>query len=1287
MADWFAKLMQRGHARGRPAIAGAGVSNHPDVGTSLDSRDARHAIIRMLRDRDAEDRDAREKRQRWYRQSLETDSGIESTTPSLSAPARLHRFRTKVPCRVTPEARALLAQLKKRFSGSTVTFQQTDSRRQAVMLTRAPGSEPKQIGWLEHCVQTDPRLCNVRNQGLVVETDGDTMLLLRFRYPATAVRMSARHIAEEATLPPNGSRRIDGRVSLPQTGDDLELPCSTLDAATHVDFTEIRPALELRPPDKSSSPRLVWITRPEIETMNALRSRDYEAFYVRFKLELQAGIWSSLTALLSTSPASQCHQGSYYTVVREPDPTTRKIYQRTIDDCGRAVDIGSDRIYDAASATDIVLLYLDGDILADIAEIYFTLQSLGSADAYFLKEELFTVVRRFWANSQSLTSRYGSDLAAVERMSQRTLPMPAQAPLLKQDWTNLRQLLVDRYGEAGLRAADLVGHDVHRPRIGPAEWPFTSFPAGEVNVGLRLIFRQEWRHLGAQRGECIRTVPPAAERAQRESIEATPGARTRSGAGDLRKIETTVEQGDTARSLDEVVNDALRATVDAMKWPLDFEGSINLGVRGLAAATDMGLETECRESSADISTRLSDIMHRMASRIRDETAVAVTVKPEEGSGSSLSTDVESPTDEDAATFVYSRLQNRYEVLTRPGEIQNVVLVAEKLPAPAEIDLSWVRRHDWILRKVLLDETFRDALDTIGQEAQAPNASEIETGAKRDRLYDHLRANVLHYQRAIWRQEDPHQRSMRYRKSGKKVPLEWRFELESGGALTIDELGERLAGTNVDGQFAAYSSGRTADLDQVIDPAGLIGYYGNYAIYHMRPAFGSEDLFSMLHFFKSPYLRPNPESGEPEVEDPMQIQISEDPGLFATSDQLIEQHRNEIVSYVPELRLELARARKSVSDGTDPSALESLEQQPGTLRRHFARYLFRRERTRRITLDTDGVVIDAIRRERSTPEQPRDSDDEMGLGKAPDGYQLILESGCGIELVRPNGYRATDTEWAILRSGGERAPNLRAGGTQNPEGGPVILAQAARDQLPDLRAGRTVALEAEPMILPRDDEHLRVSSAAGSGASQNQEPMIISGSIEERTPSLLAGPANHPDAEPAIRAQSDGERIPGLLAGRVRALDAEQLIRARNDEGLRLIAAAGARASEGHEHVVRSEGHQELTLSLRAGRIGDREAEQVILAQGDSEQRVTDLVAGRPHALEAERVILAAHDEGLRLTSGTGAGPSQARERVILATGDEERTPKLLAGAGAARAHERVIRARDDEWLRPSLIAG
>ena len=959
MSGWFAKLMEKGRTRSPGASTPAGASHNTAAPNSPADRDVRYdVIVQRLRKREAEDRDARERRQQWYGQPRKSDPG---TVAAASEPGanRLYQLPTKVPCRATPEAKALLDKLSSGLSGATVTFRPDASGRQAVMLAASERAEPRQIGWVEHGVQADPALCNVRHQGLQVETDGGRMLVLRFLYPPTAVRMSSRRKAPESTV----------------TG---ETGC--------LDFSEIRPALDLKPSDKAASPRLVWLTKPpEAEAMGALQSRDYEAFYARFKLEVQAGIWSALSALLASMPSSHWHQGTHYTVVREPDPMVGRLHQRTVDDSGRVVDLGVDQVYDSVAATDILLLYLDGDILADITDICFGIQGLDSADAWFLKEEFFSVIRRFWSGAPSLVSSFGSDFETVVRMSRRTVPMPTQAPLLKQDWTNLRQALVDRYGEGGRKAAELVGPETHRPSSAPAAWPFASFPAGEINLGLRLVYRQEWRQTGVERGEVIRTE-------QRAANAVVPAAAT--------------------RNLDEVLAGAAQDTVRAMKWPLDFEGSINRGVRALAARTDMGLESECRESSRDTCTDLSDLVTRLVSRRRDEAAEATGTAP-----ASAPTDGESSADENTDTLVYRSVLNRFEVLTRPAEIQNVILVAEKLPAPADIDLAWVRRYARVLARVLLDEQFRGALETLGRpDSSAPGEEQLE------RLYEHLRAGILHYQQAIWQQEDSQHRVMRYRKAGRKVPLDWRFELQSKAALTIDALRDQLCGANVDGQFVAWSTGREAELDQVIDPSGPIGYYANCAIYRMRPEFGSADLFAMLHFFKSPWLRPHPETGEPDVADPEEIQA-----------------------------------------GADAAALEQ----------------FRRERTRRIALE--GVVTEVMHR--AAPEAGTGGPNSRAIDFPADGYRLLMEGAPGLALLSATRRRMLEAGWALFGEDGAGTMGLAAGSRGAASGAgdpaqPLIVALGAGEPALGVRAGGADVPAHEPVIAVREDARLTPSQVAG-----------------------------------------------------------------------------------------------------------------------------------------------------------------------------------------------------------------
>src|SRR5258708_38606305 len=46
------------------------------------------------------------------------------------------------------------------------------------------------------------------------------------------------------------------------------------------------------------------------------------------------------------------------------------------------------------------------------------------------------------------------------------------------------------------------------------------------------------------------------------------------------------------------------------------------------------------------------------------------------------------------------------------KVPPVILVTNSVPAPDDVDPSWLPRHDWILRRTMLDKSFLPALDYL-----------------------------------------------------------------------------------------------------------------------------------------------------------------------------------------------------------------------------------------------------------------------------------------------------------------------------------------------------------------------------------------------------------------------------------------------------------------------------------------------------------------------------------------------------------------------------------------------
>ena len=365
------------------------------------------------------------------------------------------------------------------------------------------------------------------------------------------------------------------------------------------------------------------------------------------------------------------------------------------------------------------------------------------------------------------------------------------------------------------------------------------FDPGSVNFGIRLGYRQEWRCLGNQRGEIVKTIPLGPHQKEKVSTRMVRRRMVTQTSESAKSFETTTESSETTKDSAEVLSEATAK----LKGHLDFNASVNFGTNKIGGSAGLkgGISGEMSRKSRATCSHLSEVMQKTASRMRNETKIAVSTESEATFETTRASEIENPNEEIAITYVYSKLQRQYEVFTGLAESQHVVFVA--LPMPTKVDYDWVRRHDWILAKALLDDSFRDALgivsgepppeaeedgeppvprtDTEVYETLAGEGSKLSSlslagtdisqestrfreavKAERERrralrvreyklkrLYHHIEDNILHYMRAIWAQEDPEQRLLRLRERGIQIPRNWGFVGQCGALQSSDnELG-------------------------------------------------------------------------------------------------------------------------------------------------------------------------------------------------------------------------------------------------------------------------------------------------------------------------------------------------------------------------------------------------------------------------------------------------------------------------------------------------------------------
>ena len=614
------------------------------------------------------------------------------------------------------------------------------------------------------------------------------------------------------------------------------------------------------------------------------------------------------------------------------------------------------------------------------------------------------------------------------------------AAVLHNEWKRIiEQMRIwsgfkDSYQENDDELTQFAPYPSFQEKIYP--YDFQVYMPKTLNLGLQLVHRQEWRVLGNQRGDIVKTIPLGPKQTDKVSIKVVKRESRKSLTENKKEIETNTETSDTTKDSNEVLYESSMAV----------NASLGAGFGPINAS--MGVNSS--NTSRNTSTALSETMQKTASKMRSETTVRIETEREKTLERTTSSEITNPNDEISLTYVYSKLQRQYEVFTGLSEVRPVFFVALEIPTPSEIDFCWVRRYDWMIAKALLDPSYEQALNSIRSNAMSHNdmtristmegvmnttlehlgamgqgskdlsvadvdfVSESQKGFRetlkeydeksksnmlleqqRARLYQHIRDNILHYSRAIWQYQDAQTRSMKIRQMNLSMPLDWNYT-STGMSLNsiLDQLeaGSELE-TSIVGDFVG--AGRTMNIADMIDPTGPVDFYGNYALYYPLEEYLSDSLRMIFAILEWPYVNPNGVEGE--LMDPVLRQYQIDNPIDSISDDFFNSRIIEkMVTLVPELR-SLIRSKEIAlpvlaDDETvyDTSAMSS--ETFLILKRYYPHYLYRKEMTRRFPVDTNNLIVDIVPGEGTALEKFKVVHRGIDVGKAiSEKIQLDLDN--------------------------------------------------------------------------------------------------------------------------------------------------------------------------------------------------------------------------------------------------------------------------------------------------------
>ena len=240
-------------------------------------------------------------------------------------------------------------------------------------------------------------------------------------------------------------------------------------------------------------------------------------------------------------------------------------------------------------------------------------------------------------------------------------------------------------------------------------YQFDVFAPGAYNFGVLATYRQRWRPIAYQAGDMAGSIALAPNEKRSYSITRKSSRKSTRGSEMDRMLGGSSESEETGRAEAEIVRTVKEESTS--KANTSTSGSL-FKIWQVGAGAEFGSRQD--DSSSRTKKDIRESTRKAAQEYRDQRKVTVNLEETRETAFTEKREIENPNNELTVTYLFYELQRRYEVSERLHDLTPVIMVAYDMPAPHEITEAWLLKHDWIIRRVLLDDSFEPALRYLSQ---------------------------------------------------------------------------------------------------------------------------------------------------------------------------------------------------------------------------------------------------------------------------------------------------------------------------------------------------------------------------------------------------------------------------------------------------------------------------------------------------------------------------------------------------------------------------------------------
>jgi hypothetical protein len=242
------------------------------------------------------------------------------------------------------------------------------------------------------------------------------------------------------------------------------------------------------------------------------------------------------------------------------------------------------------------------------------------------------------------------------------------------------------------------------------KYAFDIFAPNSINFGILITYRQKWEPINYQVGDLVSTIPLAPKEVQRYTTR-TVTKKTRA----VKEVDNSLqirkrESAETSRVDAEIVEKAFNKS----NFSITAKEAIGGEDLPYTVESTQTSNQEQSKESAKVKREFRERVLKSAEEYKQEHRIEIDTSESQESETTRFHEIQNPNDELPVTYLFYELQRTYKISEKIHKLTPVIFVANDVPSPHQINDAWLLEHAWILNRVILDDSFRPALEYLSK---------------------------------------------------------------------------------------------------------------------------------------------------------------------------------------------------------------------------------------------------------------------------------------------------------------------------------------------------------------------------------------------------------------------------------------------------------------------------------------------------------------------------------------------------------------------------------------------